>query len=307
MSSSPPAHNGILLVDKEAGWTSHDVVAKVRGLFGQKRVGHTGTLDPAATGLLVVCLGRATRLVEYMTGHEKVYSGVIRLGVTTETDDAEGKALAERPVPPLTEEMLKSIAQRFTGVLEQVPPQYSAVKTSGVRAYAVARRGGVAPLAPRQVVVHELALQLRAEGESLDVELRCGAGTYVRSLARDIGEVLGCGAHLASLRRLEAGPFSVDSARTLEVIGRAPAEDRNALLLPLQAGLSHLPCVRVTAADARRLADGLAIKGTAGSAAIGPIVVTTGTEMLVGIATHLADGTMRCTKVLAGLDALELA
>ncbi len=305
MSSAPPRHNGILLVDKAAEWTSHDVVAKVRGLFGQKKVGHTGTLDPAATGLLVVCLGRATRLAEYMAGHEKTYSGVIRLGVTTTTDDAEGEPVAEQAVPQLTAANLAALAERFTGVLDQVPPQYSAVKTSGVRAYAVARRGGVAPLAARQVVVHQLSLRLLPDGKSLEIDLRCGAGTYVRSLARDLGEALGCGAHLASLRRLEAGPFSVTSAHTLEAIDDRSAEDREALLLPLQAGLSHLPSVCVTTAEARRLADGLAIDSRPDGPSCGPIVVTTGAERLVGIATFLEDGSMRCTKVLAGLDVPE--
>ncbi|HEY4669784.1 MAG TPA: tRNA pseudouridine(55) synthase TruB [Tepidiformaceae bacterium] len=214
-AKSSPGIDGILLIDKPSGWTSHDVVARSRRLTGQRRIGHTGTLDPMATGLLVLCLGRATRLVEYMTGHDKRYIGHIRLGEATDTDDADGRVIARSPVPPLTSVALEAIAREFTGPLLQRPPAYSAVKIEGQRAYAAARAGKDLDLPPRPVTVHRLLLE-QLEPELLAITVECGAGTYVRSLARDIGDRLGCGAHLASLRRTHVGGFDVGVALTLD-------------------------------------------------------------------------------------------
>ncbi|MEP7216707.1 MAG: tRNA pseudouridine(55) synthase TruB, partial [Anaerolineaceae bacterium] len=197
---APPASNldGILIIDKPAGWTSHDVVAKTRRITRQRRIGHTGTLDPMATGVLVLCLGRATRLVEYMTRHDKHYVGEITLGVTTDTDDAEGDELELKNVPELTEADLRRLEAAFIGDLQQRPPAYSAIKIDGKRAYALARAGAVVELRSRPVVVHELRLDPIA-ADRLRVEVRCGPGTYVRSIARDIGELVGSGAHLSAL------------------------------------------------------------------------------------------------------------
>lgn len=207
---------GVLLVDKEPGWTSHDVVARARRLTGQRRIGHTGALDPMATGLLVLCLGRATRLVEYMMAGEKAYEGEIALGRETETDDAEGRVTAERE-PPDGALDLDAIAARFTGEIMQTPPAYSAVKVEGRRAYAVAREGERPDLKPRPVRVSALRLE-RAARDRLRVAVRCGPGMYVRSLARDIGQAIGCGAHLASLRRTGSGPFRVEQAVPVEAL-----------------------------------------------------------------------------------------
>jgi tRNA pseudouridine55 synthase len=217
--SSPrdPSIHGILLVDKAQGWTSHDAVAKTRGITRQRKIGHTGTLDPMATGLLVLCIGDATRLVEYMTGHEKRYEGEITLGLTTDTDDAEGSVIHERPVPAIDAETLAGLQRRFTGVQLQRPPAYSAVKVAGKRAYAVARAGGEVEIAPREVRVFAIELRQLA-ADRLAVSVHCGPGTYIRSLARDIGEVLGCGAHLSALRRTTVGRFSVTDARSLDEI-----------------------------------------------------------------------------------------
>jgi len=214
--------DGILLIDKAAGWTSHDVVAKTRGITGQRRIGHTGTLDPMATGLLVACLGKATRLVEYMILHEKRYEGEITLGVTTDTDDAEGTVLNRRPVPPITPDGLKALERVFSGTLQQRPPAYSAVKVEGQRAYAAARRGNALELVPREVTVHRLELE-RLAPDLLRIDVHCGSGTYVRSLARDIGEALGCGGHLSKLRRTHAGGFTVADAITLDDLSRLAA------------------------------------------------------------------------------------
>ena len=207
---------GVLLVDKEPGWTSHDVVARARRLTGQRRIGHTGALDPMATGLLVLCLGRATRLVEYMMAGEKAYEGEIALGRETETDDAEGRVTAERE-PPEGALDLDAIAARFAGEIMQTPPAYSAVKVEGRRAYAVAREGERPDLKPRPVRVSALRLE-RAARDRLRVAVRCGPGMYVRSLARDIGHAIGCGAHLASLRRTGSGPFRVEQAVPVEAL-----------------------------------------------------------------------------------------
>lgn len=207
---------GVLLIDKEPGWTSHDVVARARRLTGQRRIGHTGALDPSATGLLVLCLGRATRLVEYMMAGEKAYEGEIALGRETETDDAEGRVTAERE-PPEGALDLDAIAARFTGEIMQTPPAYSAVKVDGRRAYAVAREGERPDLKPRPVRVSALRLE-RAARDRLRVAVRCGPGMYVRSLARDIGRAIGCGAHLASLRRTGSGPFRVEQAVPVEAL-----------------------------------------------------------------------------------------
>lgn len=207
--------DGIIVVDKPSGWTSHDVVAKARRITGQRRIGHTGTLDPMATGVLILCLGQATRLVEYMTAHDKRYAGEIQLGSATSTDDAEGEALYHKPVPVIEEPTLRGLEQRFRGALRQRPPYYSAIKVDGKRSYARARAGEERDLAARPVIVHEITLTAVAP-DRLRVEVHCGPGTYIRSLARDIGEALGCGGHLASLRRVRAGGFSLADAVTLD-------------------------------------------------------------------------------------------
>ena len=208
---------GVALIDKAPGWTSHDVVARARRLTGQRRIGHTGALDPMATGLLVLCLGRATRLVEYMMAGEKAYEGEIALGQETETDDAEGAPTRMGEVPA-GEIDVEAIARRFTGEILQTPPAYSAVKVEGRRAYALAREGEKPALRPRPVRVAALRLE-RLEAGMLGVEVRCGPGMYVRSLARDIGRAIGCGAHLASLRRTGSGRFHVREAVPVEALG----------------------------------------------------------------------------------------
>lgn len=232
---------GILLIDKPQGWTSHDVVARARGICRQRRIGHTGTLDPMATGLLVLCLGRATRLVEYMTAHDKEYVGEMLLGAETDTDDAEGTITARAPVPPLTGADLERVAAEFRGVIQQVPPAYSAVKVDGQRAYAVARKGGDLELRPRPVRIDHFELQQVAP-DRLGFRVACGAGTYVRSLARDLGRRLGCGAHLTALRRTHVGAFSVEEAITLDVLQEFADQQRLDLVLRASdEGVANLP------------------------------------------------------------------
>ncbi len=247
---------GILLIDKPAGWTSHDVVAKLRRLTGQRRIGHTGTLDPMATGLLVVCIGRATRLVEYMAGHDKRYTGEVTLGISTDTDDAEGSVTAERPIPELSDDDLAHLARAFTGAIQQRPPAYSAVKVAGKRAYAVARAGGAVELRERPVVVHELRLGPTAPGK-LRIDVSCGAGTYIRSLARDIGEMAGGGGHLSMLRRTRVGRFAVEGALTLDDVARlVGAGEFGDVLLPADEGITDLDAAILDAGRAALLAHG---------------------------------------------------
>jgi tRNA pseudouridine55 synthase len=208
------APEGVAVVDKPAGWTSHDVVARVRRLAGTRRVGHAGTLDPIATGLLVVGVGRATRLLGFVTKADKEYTGTIRLGASTTTDDADGEL---RPVPtarPWTLPDAQAAVRSLTGEIDQVPPAYSAISVGGRRSYARARAGQPVALPPRRVRVAEFEV-LQVRGNDLDVRVVCSAGTYVRALARDLGALLGAGGHLAALRRTRVGPFQLASARTL--------------------------------------------------------------------------------------------
>lgn len=230
--------DGILLIDKPAGWTSHDVVAKARGITGQRRIGHTGTLDPMATGLLVLCLGQATRLVEYLTGHDKRYTGVVQLGRTTTTDDADGETLEERPVPRLTQAALEAHVAGFRGAILQRPPAFSALKVQGKRAYDLARAGADVQLAGRPVTIYRFQAELLT-ADMVAVEIICSSGTYIRSLARDLGDAIGCGGHLAALRRESAGPFSVGEAISLEDLAGAVAEDElGDQLIPTDEGIS---------------------------------------------------------------------
>jgi tRNA pseudouridine55 synthase len=213
------AIHGLLIVDKEAGWTSHDVVAWVRRLSRQRQVGHAGTLDPLATGVLVLCLGQATRLAEYLQGHPKRYQATIRLGEITNTYDAEGEVVERRPVPLLSQEDLIPYLQRFQGTITQRPPAFSAVKVAGVAAYRRTRRGEIVTLPPREVIIHELHL-LSWSPPELSLEIACSAGTYIRSLAHDLGETIGCGAHLIALRRTASGPFTLADAVPLRELAR---------------------------------------------------------------------------------------
>lgn len=207
--------HGVLLIDKQPDWTSHDVVQKVRRLLAEKKVGHCGTLDPAATGLLVVTVGRATRLTRFLIKAPKVYEGTIRLGIATDSYDAEGKVMAERPVVGVTSESLAAAMKGFEGAFEQLPPPFSAKKVGGVKLYELARRGEEVPQEAKTVTVYEYSLLGELEGESARFRLGCSSGTYARTLVHDLGTRLGCGAHLSALRRLSVGPFQVVDALTL--------------------------------------------------------------------------------------------
>jgi tRNA pseudouridine55 synthase len=209
------APDGLLVVDKPAGWTSHDVVGRTRRLAGTRRVGHAGTLDPMATGVLVLGIGRATRLLGHLALTTKAYDATLRLGVTTVTDDAEGEVVEQRDSSAVTDAALAAAVAGLTGALAQVPSSVSAVKVDGVRSYARVRKGEQVELAARPVEVTRFAV-LRRSGADVDVTVECSSGTYVRALARDVGSALGVGAHLTALRRTRVGPFGLAQARTLE-------------------------------------------------------------------------------------------
>jgi tRNA pseudouridine55 synthase len=262
--ATPPKANagdlhGILLIDKQRGWTSHDVVARTRGITQQRKIGHTGTLDPMATGLLVLCLGDATRLIEYMTMHDKRYEGEITLGAATDTDDADGTVISTADVPTLTGDDLGKIASGFVGEQMQRPPAYSAVKVAGRRAYAVARSGGKPDVAERPVVVHHLEL-VQIQPTRLSIRLHCGSGTYVRSIARDIGERLGCGAHLSALRRTHVGDFALTRAVSLDDLERlANLGQLEDVLLPPDDGIAAFDAAILTSGNAANFKHGIAI------------------------------------------------
>lgn len=240
---SPPVLSGILSVDKPLGWTSHDVVGLVRRLVGQRQVGHAGTLDPLASGVLLVVLGSATRLSDALMHGRKCYAARLRLGVTTTTDDAEGEITGVRPVGVMIPGRVVEVLEGFLGEIAQTPPVYAAIKKNGVPAYKLARQGEAPVMDERRVRIDGLALTA-IEGEMLDVIVWCSAGTYIRALARDIGAELGCGAHLASLRRLSSGPYTV--ARSFGVQELRRLAEQNAIasaVEPLDDAVAALPVV----------------------------------------------------------------
>ena len=243
--------DGLLLVDKPAGITSHDVVAIVRRAVRSRRVGHTGTLDPFATGLLVLLIGRGTRLIPYVEGEPKVYDATIRFGAETDTDDATG-AVTREAEPPEHDRVPAAIA-RLTGEIEQVPPAYSAKKVAGSRAYDAARRGEPLVLAPSRVTVHRWE-SCAWDGDTLDVRITCSAGTYIRALARDLGRLLESAAHLTALRRIRSGAFSVDDAATMDQI-TAGAFDP----LPLRRAIPSMPVRALADTELTRVIHGNAI------------------------------------------------
>jgi tRNA pseudouridine55 synthase len=213
------AASGLVVVDKPAGITSHDVVSRVRRLSGTRKVGHAGTLDPMATGVLVLGVNRATRLLGHLTLTEKTYDATIRLGASTTTDDAEGELVSTAPTDHLDDARIRSALAAFVGDLEQVPTAVSAIKVDGRRAYERVREGEEVQLAARPVTIHELEVHdVRpiGEGVEVDISVRCSSGTYIRAIARDLGDELGVGGHLIALRRTAVGPFTLDDAHTLE-------------------------------------------------------------------------------------------
>jgi tRNA pseudouridine55 synthase len=251
------APSGLIIVDKPGGMTSHDVVARIRRMAGTRRVGHAGTLDPMATGVLVVGVEKATRLLGYLTLTEKEYVATIRLGQSTTTDDAEGEPSGGASASGVSRASLDAAIARLTGEIMQVPPGVSAIKVDGERAYKLTRAGAAPELAARPVTVHAFTVtDVRPAGDFLDVDatVRCSSGTYIRALARDLGAALGTGGHLTALRRTAVGPYRLDQAHTLEDLS-----ERTRLTPLAEAAAAAFPRLDLTADDTSRLAHGVRI------------------------------------------------
>ena len=244
--------NGILLIDKPSGWTSSDVVAKLRGVLHEKRIGHSGTLDPMATGLLVLFVGRATRAVEFAESHDKRYLAGLRLGLVTDTQDTTGRPVGGEP-RAVSRKELEAALSRFRGEIEQIPPMYSAVKVKGQKLYEIARRGGEVARKARKITIHSLEIVGEENGDWL-LDVQCSKGSYVRTLCHDIGAALGCGGCMSSLRRLAAGRFRLEEAYTLdEVIAAAARGEAEKLLLPVDSLFAELPKLHIHAAGEKKV------------------------------------------------------
>lgn len=252
------AVDGVLLLDKPVGLTSNQALQRAKRLLGARKAGHTGSLDPIATGLLPLCFGEATKLSQFLLDAEKRYRAIFRLGVSTNTYDAEGTVERVRPVAVSARALKRALAE-FRGEIEQQPPMYSAVKLGGRPLYELARAGIEVERAPRRVVIHEIVLH-GFDGDRVDVEIACSKGTYIRTLAHDLGERLGCGAHVLELRRLTVGGLSVERAVSLERLEALPdAAARRALLVPADVVVEAVPSVRLTPLAAHYLLRGQAV------------------------------------------------
>ena len=251
--------NGILLIDKPSDWTSNDVVVKLKGVLHERRIGHAGTLDPMATGLLTVFVGRATRAVQFAEGHDKRYTAHLRLGLVTDTQDTTGAVISRQDASAVTADALRAVLADFVGEQEQLPPMYSAIKVKGKRLYDIARAGGTVERKPRHICISELSLVAR-EGDDWVLDVVCSKGTYIRALCNDIGEALGCGGCMSALRRTQAGEYTVDNAYTLdEVISAAADGGAEKLLLPVDSLFSALPEWCASERDERRIKCGNAV------------------------------------------------
>ncbi|MEW5806759.1 MAG: tRNA pseudouridine(55) synthase TruB [Acidobacteriota bacterium] len=234
--------DGILLIDKPPGITSHDVVGQARKRLGMRRIGHTGTLDPMATGLLILCLGRATRLASFIAREDKVYRGRITLGVATDTYDADGKVVSSSSIKSLSKASIQKIARTLTGRIKQTPPPYSAKKVSGERSYNLARKGQAPELKPVDVSVHSFKVT-SLKKNCIYFEASVSAGTYIRSLAHDLGRILGCGAHLSELKRIVCGGFHLSDAHDLSIFKKSTNADLRRIVIPLSKISLRLPSI----------------------------------------------------------------
>jgi tRNA pseudouridine55 synthase len=248
--------DGVIVVDKPCDWTSHDVVNKMRRLAGTRKVGHLGTLDPSATGVLPLVIGRATRLAQFYTRNDKVYEGIVHFGFSTDSYDADGEPVSPEVAVTLDRDTLETVFDKFRGPFEQVPPAVSAKKIKGRPSYELARKNQAVELPPVPIEVYALDI-LRIEGPEATIRVHCSAGTYLRSIAHDAGQVLGCGAHLRNLRRIASGHFTIDSARTLDQLAELSAADRlGEVLIPASQLLPDFPSELVDQVTAGQIRNG---------------------------------------------------
>lgn len=251
--------NGIILVDKPCGWTSHDVVGKLRGILRERRIGHSGTLDPMATGLLVVFAGRATRAVEFAEADSKEYIAGLRLGVSTDTQDTTGNVLNTCETLPSKDELIAA-ANGFLGEISQIPPMYSAIKINGKKLYELARRGEIVERSPRKVTISKLELVGEDKCDYI-LDIHCSKGTYIRTLCSDIGDKLGCGGCMSSLRRIKAGVFSITQAYTMEQIqAAADLGELDGIIIPVDTLFTDKPKLTVNEFEEKKLRNGNTIK-----------------------------------------------
>lgn len=301
-----PVH-GVLLLDKPLGLSSNDALQKAKWLLRAEKAGHTGTLDPMATGVLPLCFGAATKFSQIHLDADKTYEAVARLGVRTTTGDVEGEVIEQRPVPEIGPGKLAEVRARFLGTIAQTPPMYSALKREGRALYDYARAGQEVHREPREVDVHELNLSLsETPGGSPAVRIvaRVSKGTYIRTLGEDIGAALGCGAHLVSLRRTATGPFDTTQCITLETLEALPEGERSSVLLPVQALLTGHTAVTLAEEDAGRFLSGLRRRGpwpdAARAAVFGP------DEQLLGTA-HVRAGELIPTRLLSPIEIQQIS
>lgn len=291
--------SGVLLLDKPVGWTSNAALQKVKRLYQAQKAGHTGSLDPLASGLLPICLGEATKLSSFLLNADKSYRFTCRLGATTTTGDAEGEIVVTRPIQPMSRERVEAALQSFIGVIQQVPPMYSALKRDGQPLYKLARRGIEVERVPREVTIHELRL-LRLADQELECDLRCSKGTYVRTLAADLGEVLGCGAHIAALRRTAVEPYDTNSMITLDALNERVEQGWAALddcLLPIDSAVAAWPAVRVRSDSAFYLRQGQPILAPH-LPTHGWVRLYEGERQFLGIGEILSDGRVAPRRLL---------
>jgi len=289
---------GILVLDKTAGVTSFDAVALVRRRLGLKRVGHAGTLDPEATGVLPILLGEATKLMPYLADQDKEYVATLRLGVTTDTGDLSGRVTATAPVPALGRDEVEAACRPFVGRIKQVPPMYSAVHHGGRRLYELAREGHEVVREPREVVIHAIDVE-EVAGDSVRLRVVCGKGTYVRVLAADVGATLGCGAAVARLVRTRVGPFRLEGALSWTALADGPSTDVWACVLPAEAALAGWPAVRLDSRAAVQLEHGQTVAVAPPGAAAGTLVrVHAADGRLLGVGEVLTGGRTRPVRML---------
>jgi len=290
--------NGIVLLDKPLGITSNSALQRVKRLFNASKAGHTGSLDPLATGLLPLCMGEATKISSYLLDSDKAYIGTCKLGIRTTTADAEGDIIEQKPVAEFTEQQINAVLAKFTGTIEQIPPMHSAIKQGGQPLYKLAHQGIEVERQARTIHIYELSLT-RLEGDELDIAMRCSKGTYVRTLAEDIGRELGCGAHLSALRRTKVGPFSVENAVSMESIETLTEEGFAALdrlILPIEQALADWPEIKLTENSAFYLNQGQAVQ--VAQAPTSGLVRLSSNQRFIGIGEILDDGRVAPRRLL---------
>lgn len=291
------ALDGVLLLDKPKGISANQALQRVRRLFEAAKAGHTGTLDPMATGLLPVCFGEATKFSAFLLDADKRYHARIKLGISTDTGDAEGQVMAQAEVPVLTESFLQDILGRFRGEIEQVPPMYSALKHQGRPLYELAREGREIKRTPRQVTLHDITLcQWDATEGEFELDVTCSKGTYIRTLAMDIGEAFGCGAHLTVLRRLKTGPFDTEGMHDFESLEQHA--DRDTCLMPVEVLLDHLPALHIEEALAARLQMGQKVKSDTNTLEPDTVTRVYSGQTLLGLGTILTSGVIAPRRML---------